>query len=300
MALRSIPEHYVTEFETNWEHKAGQKMSLLKDCVVIDHVAGKEKVYNKIGSVEFQMTNGRAEETRENNVETEKRWLRPYPYDSGAQIFDQWDEDLLGKIASPTHALVEEHARGYGKLLDGVIVQAGIGEAYTGEQGTSAVSLPGDQIIAVDYVETGVAANSGLTIGKLRQAKYILDNNDVDDDEERTIAYSAKELQQLLRSTEIGSSDFNNVKALVDGEVETFLGFKFKRVSRRVLPLVNSVRTCVFWAKTGIRLSDSGRQTFMDILPTRSHALQVRSTALVGATRDEEAKVGIIYCDTTK
>lgn len=114
MALKSIPEHYVTEFETNWQHKAGQRMSLLKDCVVIDQVAGKEKVYNKIGSVEFQVTTGRAEETRENNVETEKRWLRPYPYDSGAQIYDQWDETFLGEIAKPSHALIEEHARAVG------------------------------------------------------------------------------------------------------------------------------------------------------------------------------------------
>lgn len=300
MALKSIPEHYVTEFETNWQHKAGQRMSLLKDCVVIDQVAGKEKVYNKIGSVEFQVTTGRAEETRENNVETEKRWLRPYPYDSGAQIYDQWDETFLGEIAKPSHALIEEHARGYGKLLDSVIVQAAVGDAYVGEQGTSTVALPTEQIIAVDFVETGSVANSGLTIGKLRQAKFILDNNDVDDEEQRTLAYSAKELQQLLRSTEVGSADYNDVKALVHGELKQFLGFQFKRVSRSVLPLVNGVRTCVFWAKSGLRLSDSGKQTFMDILPTRSHALQVRSTAAVGATRDEEAKVGIIYCDSTK
>lgn len=36
----------------------------------------------------------------------------------------------------------------------------------------------------------------------------------------------------LLRETEVSSYDFNNVKALVEGKIDTFMGFKFIRTQR--------------------------------------------------------------------
>lgn len=297
-AIKSIPDYYVTEYETNWSHKAQQKISLLKDQVILDNIDGKEKSYNKIGTVEFQRVTERAGATRVSDLSLEKRWLRPFPFDD-TKVFDEWDEKFLGEISLPSSQLMEAQAAAYARLADSIILQAAVGDAYTGENGTSVVSLPSTQTVAVNYVESGTAANSGLTIGKLRRAKYILDDNDVDDMEPRTVAYCAKQLQDLLRSVEIGSKDYNAVQALVDGQVNKFLGFTFKRVSSKVLPISGGVRQVVFWAKNGLRLSDSGKQTRMDILPTQSHALQVRSVGVLGATRDEEARVGIIYCDET-
>lgn len=295
-ALKSIPDHYVTQFETNWTHKAQQIMSKLKDCVTGDAIVGKEKSSNRIGQVEFTPVTGRAEETKHSDVTSEKRWLRDYPLES-SQLFDQWDEDFLGQITLPTSPLAEEHAYAWARSVDGEIIKAALGTAYTGKQGVTPVTLPGAQAVAVDYVETGSATNSGLTIAKLRQAKFILDDNDVDENEPRTLVITAKQLQNLLRSTEINSFDYNEVKALVDGKVDHFLGFYFKRVTKAIVPKTGNIRSLPFWAKKGIRVADSGKETRMDILPTRSHALQIRSVGKLGATRDEEARVGVIYCD---
>jgi hypothetical protein len=67
---------------------------------------------------------------------------------------------------------------------------------------------------------------SGLTVTKLRRAKRLMDAAGVPM-QDRTFCHDAVGLEQLLGATPVTSSDYNSVKALVHGEVDTFLGFKF-------------------------------------------------------------------------
>lgn len=67
---------------------------------------------------------------------------------------------------------------------------------------------------------------SGLTVAKIRKAKRLMDAAGVPR-EGRTFAHDAIGLEQLLGATPVTSGDFNSVKALVYGEVSTFLGFDF-------------------------------------------------------------------------
>lgn len=67
---------------------------------------------------------------------------------------------------------------------------------------------------------------TGLTTTKIRRAKKLMDAAGVPK-EDRTFLHDATGLEQLLGSTLVTSSDYNSVKALVQGEVETFMGFKF-------------------------------------------------------------------------
>ena len=159
----------------------------------------------------------------------------------------------------------------------------------------TSTALPASQKVAVNYVESGTAANSGLTIAKLRRAKFILDSNEVDEEEERIIVVSAKQLQDLLRTTEVTSADYNTVRALVDGAVNTFMGFKFRRT--QLLPVATNVRSCYAYVKSGIVLAERGLKTHMDVRTDLSHSLQIRSVASLGATRMEEKKVVEIACD---
>ena len=295
--MSDIPRHYTTEFAANWDHLVQQTLSKTRECVMVEAVEGKEKSFSQFGAVEMQRVSQRAGQTRITDVPTGKRWLRPYPLDTAA-IFDEWDEAFLGEVVLPTSATVVAHANAYNRAVDRTIIESAIGTNYTGDSGLEPVVLPAGQTVRVGYVDSGADVNSGLTVAKLRQAKFILDNNEADDDG-RYLAYTAKQLQDLLRSVEIGSYDYNDIKALVDGKVEKFMGFTFKRVSSLIMPIddLTGVRTCVFWHKSGIKLADSGRTTHIDVRPDLSHALQIRSVAALGGTRTEEKKVGIIYCD---
>jgi hypothetical protein len=96
--------------------------------------------------------------------------------------------------------------------------------------------------------------NTGANMAKLRRAKRLMDANGVPKSD-RFFVHSAYFLEQLLGLTEVTSSDYNNVKALVNGDVDTFLGFKFIMIEDRVeggLPLSSSIRTNFAYHKDAV------------------------------------------------
>jgi hypothetical protein len=90
--------------------------------------------------------------------------------------------------------------------------------------------------------------DTGLNVAKLREAKKYLDKNNVPMDN-RHIIIHANSLASLLGETSVTSTDFNTVRALVSGEVNTFLGFTFHTIGDREeggLPVATSERK--LWA----------------------------------------------------
>jgi hypothetical protein len=64
---------------------------------------------------------------------------------------------------------------------------------------------------------------TGLTLAKLLSAKETMDGDDVPENG-RVIVCTSDQISDLLNTTEIKSSDFNTVKALARGEIDSFLG----------------------------------------------------------------------------
>ena len=79
---------------------------------------------------------------------------------------------------------------------------------------------------STQVIENFGGTASGLTVIKIRRAKKLLDAAGVPKDE-RFFLHDATGLEQLLGLTQTTSADFNSVRALVSGEIDTFLGFKF-------------------------------------------------------------------------
>lgn len=97
-------------------------------------------------------------------------------------------------------------------------------------------------------------AGSNLNVAKLRAIKKFMDDNEVPSTG-RHITVSASGLEGLLGETQVTSSDFNSVKALVQGEVDTFLGFKFHMIGIRSeggLPKSGAVRDGFAWHEAAI------------------------------------------------
>jgi len=99
----------------------------------------------------------------------------------------------------------------------------------------SAIGRRQDQLIldALNAASgTGTVANSiggtttNMNIAKLREAAKILNAKNVPADC-RHIIIHANSLAAMLEQTSVTSSDFNTVKALVQGEISTFMGFQF-------------------------------------------------------------------------
>jgi len=79
---------------------------------------------------------------------------------------------------------------------------------------------------ATQVIENFGGTATGLTVAKLRRAKKLMDAAAVPK-EDRFFLHDATGLEQLLGSTQVTSADFNSVRALVSGEVDTYLGMKF-------------------------------------------------------------------------
>ena len=191
-------------------------------------------------------------------------------------------------LIDPTSAYAQAAAAAMGRSMDDVIIEAATGTAFTGETGsTSTTMLAGNQI---------ANGSADLTVAKLRTAKKTLDLASVDPSIPRYIAVGPEQIDALLGDTNVTSSDFNTVKALVQGEINTFMGFEFIVTNR--LSKTGNIRSCFAWAEDGLTLA-IGKDVMarIDERSDKGYATQVYYCMSIGATRMEEEKVVQIDCD---
>jgi hypothetical protein len=196
-----------------------------------------------------------------------------------ADLIDQQDKVRL--LIDPTSSYAQAAAMAMGRAMDDVVISAALGTAFTGETGSA-------QKIAE-------AGTDGLTIAKLRTAKEKFDLASVDPSIARHIIVGPRQITDLLGTTEVTSSDFNTVKALANGEINSFLGFNFI-VSNR-LSIESSKRKVIAFAQDGIALGvGKDVNARIDERSDKSYATQVYYCMSIGATRMEEEKVVEIKC----
>jgi hypothetical protein len=257
-----------------------QKGSLLRDKVRLESVTGKNAFFDQIGSVTATVRSTRHSDTPQADTPHSRRRVSLVDYEF-ADLVD--DLDKVRMLVDPTSSYAQAAAYAMGRAMDDAIITAALGSSDTGVAGGTAVALPAGQKI----VEAGTA---GLTVAKLRQAKEIIDLADVDPSLKRYIVVSPKQISDLLGTTEVTSSDFNTVKALAAGDVNTFLGFDFC-VSNR-LAIATNKRKCIAFVQDGVALAVGKDSTArIDERSDKGYATQVYYSAAFGATRMEEAKV---------
>ena len=199
-----ITTAFVQQYSANLQHLSQQKGSRLRGLVRVEAVRGKQAFFDQIGSQSASVRTTRAADTLLNDTPHSRRMVTLADYEV-ADLID--DQDKLRMIVDPTSSYAQAQAFAIGRSMDDVIITAATGDAKTGETGGTTTSLPLAQKVLVNHG----GSNEGMTIGKLREAKYIMDNNDVDPSIPRVMVIGPKQLQDLLESTNITSSDFNTV-----------------------------------------------------------------------------------------
>ena len=293
--MATIDTFYPIEFERSFSQALQQMDSRLLASVTRADFTGKKKSFNLINDSEAQDVLTRKGDTPDGEFDGSKYWLTQRPKEK-VTVFDEFDKHFLGSIVLPSSDEVQSHAMAFNRAIDDVIITAFDADRYIGEDGTTPNQFDGNFSLASTYVENGTSAASGLTIGKLRRAKYLMDVAEVPNSD-RMIVCGAQQVQDLLRTTEVTNEDYSSVKALVSGQLDTFLGFKFLSSQRLPRNTSTDIRSVFAFHKSAIKFAMSDRKVQMDILPTRRHALQIRSTMMLGAVRTENEKVVRIYCD---
>ena len=286
-----IDTAFVQQYSANVQMLSQQMGSRLRDAVRLETVVGKNAFIDQIGSVSAQLRTSRHADTPQIDTPHQRRRLSIASYEF-ADLID--DQDKVRMLIDPTSSYAQAAAAAMGRAMDDVIIAAALGTASTGETGSGSATLD-----ATANMVGSASSNDGLTVAKLTEAKRKMDLNDVDPSIPRYIAVGPKQIEDLLGSTTVTSSDFNTVKALVQGDVDTFLGFQFIMTNRLSIDS-NDIRSCFAWAEDGITLGiGKDVQARIDERNDKGYATQVYYCMDIGAVRMEESKVVKIFCDET-
>ena len=280
-----ISTAFVNQFSANVTMLSQQMGSLLRNTVDTESVNGEKAFFDQIGSAAAAVRTTRHSDTPLMETPHQRRMvtLQDYEY---ADLID--DQDKIRMLSDPTSVYAKAAAAGIGRAMDDTIIAAFNASASTGKAGTTSTALPAGNIIA--------HGSAGLTIAKLVSAKKKLDEGSVDPSINRYIVVSPEQIEDLLNTTAVQSADFNTVRSLATGTLDSFVGFKFI-VSNRLKDDGTS-RQCYAWAEDGMKMA-IGKEPSAQITQRadKSYATQVYYCASFGATRMEEAKVIQILCN---
>ena len=296
--MAAIDTAFRQSYQNDFEVKFQQMGSRLRSTVSERPQNVDRAMYDRIGTVNVTKKTIRHGPTVLNDADHSRIAVLIDDWRPDALAFDN-EEKLRMALGDPRNGYAQTQAMALGRQLDAVIISAATGTTFTGRNGTGTEAyVAATYGIAVDAVAPGgVAANSNLTIEKLIQAKAKFGTQEsVMDGEELTFVWTQSQMNSLLRTTEVTSADFNTVRALVNGQIDSFMGFKFVRTE--LLAKASNIRTCIAYPRSGILLGMADDKTVrMDERADLNYTWQVWTQGTFGAARTWLEKVVSVACD---
>lgn len=279
-----VDEHFIRRYTAGIMHLAEQKDSRLRNAVRVEPVSAEKSFFDQVGSQTLNKRTTRHGDTILTDTPHRRRMVTTSTYD-GADLVDE--PDVMRVLNDPTNAYSVAFGRAGGRQIDDVIIASALATAATGKEGDDTAAFEAAFVVGHN--------NEGLTVAKVIEAKEILDAAENDPTEMRNAVTSAKQITDMLGTTEVTSSDFNSVKALVAGEINTWMGFNWIRSER--LEKTGANRACLFYQKSSLLLG-VGINPHVRIAerPDKNHSTQVFITMDFGATRMDETGVVHVEC----
>jgi hypothetical protein len=246
------------------------------------------QVVNFIGPVEFIERDTPYSDTKLTELEHTSRWINGREFDV-AVLVDRLD--TLKMIFDPTNPYVDQFRKAHARKRDTIIVDSFFANVKTGKDASGTATYR-----AANTVADG---GTGFTLAKLRSLRKLMKKRNLD---MRTvkpiILVNGEATDDLLNETQVTSSDYAAVKALVDGEVNYFMGFNFlsfEDYNAAGIPFVTgstTVRHSPAWIPDGMHYG-----TWQDLVitisnrPDKNNIKQIHGTFTAGAVRLQEDNV---------
>ena len=283
--MGDITTAYVKQYTDNIRLNAQQRGTKLRGAVEVDtEFTGEFKFYDQMGKDEMEEKLSRNQDTPTDSADHKRRRITKRDFVHN-KLLDL--EDQLAMIVDPKGKYSISAGYAAGRKTDDVIIEAFDAVAYSGKEGSVPVSFDANMQVA--------AGGTGLTKAKMLSAMNKLDDNDVEE-EDRHIACAPRQIVNLLGTVEVASSDYNVIKALVEGQINTWLGFQFHKTTRLGVNGANA-RKVYCWHRWAIQLAVQKEPTGRaDQRPDKNYAWQVFMSMSIGATRLEEERIVEIAC----
>ena len=301
-----ITTAFVDHFKSNILLLSQQKETKLRGCCRMEDMTGDTMYVERIGATSMQPKNVRHGNTPQIDTPHSRRRLTVADY-NWADLIDNTDK--LKMLIEPQSTYAQNAVMAANRQIDDVIIAALGGSAYSGHTGGTTVLnyaagecrlVDGDGTIAAAGSNHSAVTETALTIAKLLTCKQLLDDAEIDDERQRYFVCNPYNINMLLNTTEVKSADYNTVRALAQGQIDTFMGFKFIKHTRLPADTEDTGCTvCYAFAQDAIVLSIAEEPIVrIDELPTKCYSVQVYVEQSLGATRVEGPAVVEIDLET--
>lgn len=280
---------YIQQYNNTIYLLAQQMDTRFRSAVMVDsNWTGSAKFYDQYNTdVAVELTT-RYADTPTQLPDFRRRMVTPR-YFVSSTLEDP--KDALQMAIDPKSTMMQAKMSAFNRTTDDILISAMGGTAYTGQTGATPVTFP----TANKIVYNQFASGNGLTKAKILSGKRLMDQAEVDSTD-RFLGHTAAGLEDLLNTTEVTNSDYNVVRALVQGEVKTWCGFSFIH-SERFLTDAASNRLIYAWQRAALQLAiQKDIEGRVDERADKNFAWQVYMRMCMGATRLEEARIVQIAC----
>jgi hypothetical protein len=291
----TISTAFVNQYKANIDILSQQMGSKLESTVRIEPQTGEYAYYDQISAVSAltEPTTRHADTVILDTPHTRRRV--GLAYYTWAELIDT--PDKVKMLVDPASVYAQNAAMKFGRTKDAVILTAADATAYTGQTGGTSTAFDSNMVIAKSG-GTYSGSTTTLNLDKVLGAMYLLDANDVDSMGRYFVA-NPKQKMSFLGATEVKSSDYNTVKALVKGEINSYLGFDFVWTTE-VTASGTGDYDCFAYHRDALLLAigkdDLGYNAKMSERDDKNYSVQVFNEMMIGATRMDENAIVKIVC----
>lgn len=289
-----MPDQIANSFVQDYQNKVYMALKEMggKFVHTVEHeslVGEGSALLEVIGDTEaYKKTERHSTTPKPYDIKHDKRWVYSEFWRTVAWV-DTYDQ--LKMIIEVKNKYAGLQANAIAVQIDSAIVDALIGVAWTGKKGNIATALP-------DTQKMYATATTGLTTVKMRRARIKFKKNDVNLVQQKLyIIVDPQQLDDMLEENEVGSSDYNSIKALIDGQITKWMGFEFLEYNNLPFDEDTSIRTTIAYTDKAVVLAKWDSIT-THITPRDDHDFdwQIYTKATFGATRIDEKLVVTIGC----
>jgi hypothetical protein len=276
--MNNIETAYVNSFREGFAHAFQQKGSRIRPHVTVVSQSSEFDFYDRLGKADdVNEVTVRYGDTPMNEVGHDRRRIGLRDFD-WAKLVDP--KDLIRTLTDPSSQYTQAAVWSFGRKVDEVLVNAAFGKAYLGKSGENLIDFVAPNATpagvtkgngtSTEGLDVGVSfgtANSNLTIAKLLAVRFnMLSTEAIEQGSLINAFVTSSQLWALLEDPKVQSVDYNTVRALAQGQITEYAGFRF--IHTELLPKVGNIRQCLFCLPSGINLA-LGKDLTVDVGPRR-------------------------------